>query len=431
MKKLILIFISVLFSSSLFASWVPLPSISGGTDNIIYKLLNDGRGNLFASIRTGGIYKSTNAGQTWSQSGIAGGSVYCLTLAPNGDIYGIGRAGSNEIIYRSTDDGLSWQIVYSRSFSQNVSLWGSIVFPQTGPMVAAFSVTVYPTVSDVDVYMLRSTNSGTTWNELGFVSPLIQTATGGGSGMVAASDGNIILGTGQAGIIKTSTFGSSWSGVSSFNSMFSSTLLKANDNSIVAGAAYGVSRSTDNLSSFNFLGPFNAWAYTNTAAISPQDQVFIEIADGRLYFTSGFDTWTEDHVGLPYGFHSDCFEFIDGKVLMTGHAPGSYNGKIFIFNTVTGISNENGIIKEYQLKQNFPNPFNPSTNISYNLPVSGNVHLKVFDALGNTIDELVNERQIAGNHSVTFNASALSSGIYFYKLESGSFFATRKMLLIK
>ena len=85
----------------------------------------------------------------------------------------------------------------------------------------------------------------------------------------------------------------------------------------------------------------------------------------------------------------------------------------------------------FQLEQNYPNPFNPSTKISYSIPQQGNVTLKVYDLLGNEVATLVNEEKPAGGYEVEFNASDLSSGIYFYKLQAGSFVETKKMTVIK
>ena len=83
------------------------------------------------------------------------------------------------------------------------------------------------------------------------------------------------------------------------------------------------------------------------------------------------------------------------------------------------------------LYQNYPNPFNPSTLIDYQLPAKVLVTLKVFDALGNEVETLVNGRQDAGNHSVQFNASNLPSGVYFYQIEAGKYREIRKLLLLK
>jgi hypothetical protein len=86
---------------------------------------------------------------------------------------------------------------------------------------------------------------------------------------------------------------------------------------------------------------------------------------------------------------------------------------------------------EFKLYNNYPNPFNPSTVIKYDLPKETQVALKVYDMLGRQVASLVNTKQTAGHHEVSFNASALSSGVYIYKIEAGSFNATKKMMLIK
>ncbi|HPN38763.1 MAG TPA: T9SS type A sorting domain-containing protein [Melioribacteraceae bacterium] len=85
----------------------------------------------------------------------------------------------------------------------------------------------------------------------------------------------------------------------------------------------------------------------------------------------------------------------------------------------------------YSLFQNYPNPFNPSTTISFILPTSGFVSLKVFDSLGKEVTTLINEEKQAGSHSINFDAKNLSSGIYYYKLTTGNFIETKKMVLVR
>jgi hypothetical protein len=85
----------------------------------------------------------------------------------------------------------------------------------------------------------------------------------------------------------------------------------------------------------------------------------------------------------------------------------------------------------FALNQNYPNPFNPSTVIGYQLPVSGSVTLKVYDVVGREVATLVNETKSAGSYQVTFNASKLASGVYFYKLQSGSYTSVKKLVLMK
>ena len=85
----------------------------------------------------------------------------------------------------------------------------------------------------------------------------------------------------------------------------------------------------------------------------------------------------------------------------------------------------------FSLAQNYPNPFNPSTKISYTLTNSGKVRLAVYDLLGREVSVLANEIQTAGQHVVTFSANRLSSGIYFYKLQTAGGVITKKMMLLK
>ncbi|HRE40082.1 MAG TPA: T9SS type A sorting domain-containing protein [Ignavibacteria bacterium] len=95
--------------------------------------------------------------------------------------------------------------------------------------------------------------------------------------------------------------------------------------------------------------------------------------------------------------------------------------------TQTGTTTPDG----FKLSQNYPNPFNPTTKINFSLPKSGNTTLKVYDMLGKEVMTLVNDFKVAGSYVVDFNAATLSSGTYFYRLESNGFVDTKKMLLIK
>ncbi len=110
---------------------------------------------------------------------------------------------------------------------------------------------------------------------------------------------------------------------------------------------------------------------------------------------------------------------------------------------IYGLSFPNGLVdgvkelgeapKSFQLNNNYPNPFNPTTTISYQIPsaTGGRVTLKVYDTLGREVALLVNEKQAAGTHAVTFDGSRLASGVYFYRLATGSFVDTKKLVLIK
>jgi hypothetical protein len=100
------------------------------------------------------------------------------------------------------------------------------------------------------------------------------------------------------------------------------------------------------------------------------------------------------------------------------------------FTPITGVE-ETHVPAQLVLSQNYPNPFNPSTTIEFQIPHTSHVSLKVFDVLGKEVAMLVNETKHAGTYTVSFDAGKLSSGIYFYKLNTGSFVQIRKMILTK
>ena len=138
------------------------------------------------------------------------------------------------------------------------------------------------------------------------------------------------------------------------------------------------------------------------------------------------------------GYHPMDNEFVDGSV---NHYVNVAVGPVVVVNDkfgdpahnrVTGIKKvDNQTPGRFELSQNYPNPFNPSTIIRYSVPRSSLVTLKVFNILGQEVSTLVNQQQNPGKYEVNFNASALSSGVYFYTISNGTSTLTKKMLLLK
>jgi hypothetical protein len=148
-----------------------------------------------------------------------------------------------------------------------------------------------------------------------------------------------------------------------------------------------------------------------------------------LRTTNGGTTWTEQTSGTNNWLSSVSFTDADN-----GWAVG-WNGTI-LHTTNGGVSfieeeQIDEVPRTYFLSNNFPNPFNPSTKIKYSVPQSSNIILKVFDVLGNEIETLVDEEKPAGKYEVEFDASTLTSGVYFYQLDAGDFVQTKKMILLK
>jgi len=141
--------------------------------------------------------------------------------------------------------------------------------------------------------------------------------------------------------------------------------------------------------------------------------------------------------GSPFVFGTDTVTISDERMMVKA-ASGSNNAKIcfiHISSTVTGIdqSKNNGtsLPQKPTLYANFPNPFNPTTTINYQLQTKSEVQLTIYDVTGQEIKILVNQWQTAGEHSVIFDAGDLASGLYIYRLKVSSFEQSRKMLLLK
>jgi hypothetical protein len=136
------------------------------------------------------------------------------------------------------------------------------------------------------------------------------------------------------------------------------------------------------------------------------------IADDKILFQKGF------HVEKGGSFHATIRNKSTGK----GNAV-----------TASAETKDANLPTTFALAQNYPNPFNPSTVINYQLPVISDVRLDLFDVLGRRIATLVSARQAAGVYSFTFSTQnyALASGVYFYKLQAGTFTLTKKMMLVK
>ncbi len=121
-----------------------------------------------------------------------------------------------------------------------------------------------------------------------------------------------------------------------------------------------------------------------------------------------------------------------GKMVLEG----PFRDGIFVENFVINVSGISKIDIEknqlsYQLSQNYPNPFNPETRINYSIAKSGHVKIMIYNMLGKKILTLVDEQKTAGEHSVNFNAENMSSGIYFYRLQTKDFIKSRRMILMK
>jgi hypothetical protein len=151
-----------------------------------------------------------------------------------------------------------------------------------------------------------------------------------------------------------------------------------------------------------------------------------------MVFSSGpfpFNIGLRERFSMALAFGENLEDLIYNKNV----AQLFYNSNYKSLDSLTSINNEDVILHpdEFSLHQNYPNPFNPSTKISWQSPVGSWQTLKVYDILGNEVATLVNEFRTAGSYEIEFNPAQLSSGIYFYKLNAGSFIQTKKLILMK
>jgi len=170
------------------------------------------------------------------------------------------------------------------------------------------------------------------------------------------------------------------------------------------------------LTSVCLLPSGKAWAVGNSGVI--------------IYSTDWGYTWVPQQSGTAdilweVTFINDNEGWIAGGMIYSGIILHTTNGGV-----ITGVD-ENEIVRQFELLQNYPNPFNPTTRIQYQIPELGSVTLKIFDVLGNEVATLVDEEKPDGTYETEFSAEGLSSGIYLYRLQAGSFVETKKMILLR
>jgi len=423
MKKLLLILILALYGNIYSADyWVQTGTMSPANNDWVYALSSH-NGNLFASSWAVGIYKGEGSSAPWNFSGLNGKRVSDLFTAPNGDIYGYSHTTSIAYIHRSTDNGVTWQDVYTRSLPNNYAGGGGMVFPGDGSIVAAFAYTQGPTVGDVSTLVLKSTDGGNNWEQKANIR------SGFVGGLELLQDGRIWIGSSLSGVFQSTNNGNNWATMTNFPPIYIHDIMQSGDGTIYVCDAYGPNRSTDNGQTFvDISAPSPAGYMIEASFVDSKGNIYLSYDHDDVYRSKDKgNTWDLLTSGIPGTTWICSFTEANGKI----YAGTRSNGTLVLTNGVTSVITGNEIVTEYKLKQNYPNPFNPSTLISYELPVTNFMTLKVYDLNGKEVANLVNGVQPAGKYSVNFNANNLSAGTYFYKLESEGFSETKKMILVK
>ena len=192
---------------------------------------------------------------------------------------------------------------------------------------------------------------------------------------------------------------------------------------------YSGTRALDSAASYAGLLSSYSSFYTRTAKyswISGGIVPYTEVADIHFVISSG-----------PYSLAPNARQMV-GFALIGGmslaNLQASADAALIKWNeikTLVGVEEDESIPTAYVLNQNYPNPFNPGTTIEFEVPKTGQVSLKVYDITGREVATLVDGVRAVGSYSIPFDASGLSSGVYFYKLQAGEYFAVRKLVVMK
>ena len=231
---------------------------------------------------------------------------------------------------------------------------------------------------------------------------------------------------------KTTDFGFSWRIIDSDYEI--NHIVMTNDNVGYAISQNQVYKTKDAGKNWSVvLSNSDYWASYNSLTFIDSIRGLVWSNSDFQYTSNGSINWYSYDLDLPIRYtrdaigtnaRGDLFAVGAGRLLM-------YPSYFVYVHGSKSFDNISDIPHNYILLQNFPNPFNPTTVIEYSLPSESNVKLIVYNTLGQSIKVLESGYKPAGNYAITFDASGLPSGIYFYKLEAGSFTQIKKMILIK
>jgi hypothetical protein len=344
--------------------------------------------NLFAGTAGGHVYLSTNTGTFWTavDSGLPYQPVFSLAISGTNLFAGTGYWGEpGGGVFRSTDNGTSWTAVnaglpkYPSDTTRYLSIH-SLAVSGTNLFAGTWGSGVF-----------RSTNNGTSWTA---------TSTGLTDTNVPAlvfSGTNLFAGTDVGSVYLSTDDGTSWTAVNTglTDTHFINAFAVSGTN-LFAGTDEGVFLSTNNGTS---------WSAVN---IGLTDTVFTVVTALAVSGTNIFAFVLSWNTYDGFVWRRPLSEMITSVEPPTSESP-----------------------REFLLSQNYPNPFNPSTTIRFELPKASQVTLTVYDILGRQVSVLVNEKRDAGVYEVKFDGSNLASGVYFYRLQAGSYVNAKKLLLLR
>ncbi|HVN49285.1 MAG TPA: T9SS type A sorting domain-containing protein, partial [Bacteroidota bacterium] len=347
---------------------------------------------LFAGTYNG-LYHTTNKGTSWTSAGFTGIPVYDLAFKGKTFI-----ASTYQDIFLSTDDGSTWNSLNANSAD---TIAGSLVWVGPYLYVATYIDGIY-----------RSTLFNASVQ-----SPLPTIAPGDSARIsirlnaVPAGDilGKLLISSNAASspdTLSITGYGRSYEvSVSSNNIVMNNTALKKDTIIMIT--------NTGNQ-------PINITMTSTSSAFSASPAQFSIPVNGSIRDTIHYTYMASSNTSAKIFISNGAFTLETINILANGTTP-------------VGVDKETAIPTAFMLSQNYPNPFNPSTIIHYDIPAGthGTVSIKVYDVLGREVATLVNETKNVGSYTVTFNASKLTSGVYLYRMQAGSFIQTRKLVLLR
>ena len=379
----------------------------------VYSLMVNSEDHILAGTFAKGIYKSTDLGNSWAESGLSGQWIRDFAINSSYEIF-ITSVGSQfgDGVYKSDDNGNTWTKVWDAISSgmnclyidqQNVIYVGMNYYDSQGGI-------------------FRSEDGGNTWTNIFELPANIYEIVKLNNGRIlAASYGQIYF---------SDDNGVNWNSTSSglVQATISDIALNQENEIFITTLGYGIYKSIDN--GLTWITKMGAGWDFSCLKISSDGKIYAATQGNWLYESDdNGDNWFLVNGGLNDSKYILSLEITNSGFLFAGM---DYYGIYKSANkVVTTLNEENTVPSKFELMQNYPNPFNPSTSIEYSVPSNEYVLLKVYDLLGNEVNTLVNERQSAGNYEVNFDASNLASGIYFYRIQSGSFIQTKKLMLLK
>lgn len=392
---------------------------------IINTLIFPGQDQIMAASGTGVQFSDDN-GQSWENrsTDLPGMYVNSLLSTDNNEVLASVR---NSGIYRTSDNGITW--TNSGTGIPEAYQSADILISPEGYVFASVNTNNFPDTLKI----FHSSDNGNTW------SKIYQPETNDFNKLEIDASGNLYLFKLQSfttAILRSTDNGSTWS-ETDLSQFFFVTNFTSSQNNLYFSVSGNIYKSSDMGINWTEI-PRGGWQSSSLNALSVNGRGDIFVSVGQEIYLSMNDgvSWINAGSGITNNAYINKFVFDDLNYI---YGLNYYYG-IFksVHPTITGISanlSNSEIPDTYTLSQNYPNPFNPSTSINYYIPVSGKVKLKVTDISGKEVAVLVNEFQTKGDHKAEFNSGinniSLSSGIYFYTLETEGFVSTRKMILLK